>query len=195
MPRLWRDTIEAHRREVRDTVLDTTADLAAERGPLNITMSQIAEAAGIGRATLYKYFTSVEQILQAWHERQVGHHLELVSEIVDRDEPPLQRLSAVLEAYADARRQRAAHGHRRHGPELVALLHHDHHVGTAEQQLHTLLRDLIAQAAQHGQVRSDVGAEELASFCRHAIEAAGGLRTAAATKRLVAVTLDGLRGP
>jgi AcrR family transcriptional regulator len=39
-------------------------------------MSQIAaEASGIGRATLYKYFPDVESILRAWHERQVGAHL------------------------------------------------------------------------------------------------------------------------
>ena len=84
MPRLWDETIEAHRREVRDAVLDSTAALVAERGLRSVTMSQIAEETGIGRGTLYKYFSGVEAILVAWHERQVGGHLECLSEIADQ---------------------------------------------------------------------------------------------------------------
>ena len=71
MPKLWNETIEAHRREVRDAILDTTAALVAEHGLRSVTMSQIAEKTGIGRATLYKYFPDVEAILPAWHERQI----------------------------------------------------------------------------------------------------------------------------
>src|SRR6266700_7593935 len=59
VPKLWKETIEAHRREVGDAILDTTAALVAEHGLRSVTMSQIAEETGIGRATLYKYFTNV----------------------------------------------------------------------------------------------------------------------------------------
>ena len=76
MPKLWNETIDAHRRAVRDATLNTTAALVAEHGLLSVTMSQIAEQTGIGRATLYKYFPDVEAILFAWHERQVSGHLE-----------------------------------------------------------------------------------------------------------------------
>ncbi len=44
---------KAHRRAVRDATLHATAALVAEHGLLSVTMSQIAEATGIGRATLY----------------------------------------------------------------------------------------------------------------------------------------------
>ncbi|RUV80905.1 TetR/AcrR family transcriptional regulator, partial [Mesorhizobium sp. M5C.F.Ca.IN.020.14.1.1] len=76
MPKLWNETIDAHRRAVRDATLDATAALVAERGLLSVTMAKIAEETGIGRATLYKYFRDVEAILVAWHERQVTGHLE-----------------------------------------------------------------------------------------------------------------------
>jgi AcrR family transcriptional regulator len=42
--------------EVRDVIVETTAALVAEHGLRAVTMSQIAEDTGIGRATLYKYF-------------------------------------------------------------------------------------------------------------------------------------------
>ncbi|MGI9077433.1 MAG: TetR/AcrR family transcriptional regulator, partial [Gemmatimonadaceae bacterium] len=55
MPKLWNETIEAHRRAVRDATLNATAALVAEHGLASVTMSQIARETGIGRATLYKY--------------------------------------------------------------------------------------------------------------------------------------------
>src|SRR5262245_17985636 len=76
VPRLWNDTIDAHRRAVRDATIDTTAALVAKHGLRAVTMAQIAEETGIGRATLYKYFPDVESILLAWHERQIAAHLE-----------------------------------------------------------------------------------------------------------------------
>ncbi|HKA49020.1 MAG TPA: helix-turn-helix domain-containing protein, partial [Candidatus Dormibacteraeota bacterium] len=56
MPKLWKETIEAHRREVGEAILDTTVALVIEHGLRSVTMSQIADQTGIGRATLYKYF-------------------------------------------------------------------------------------------------------------------------------------------
>ena len=67
--------METHRQEVREAILDATASLVQSRGLLAVTMSDIAEETGIGRATLYKYFPDVETILSAWHQRQVEAHL------------------------------------------------------------------------------------------------------------------------
>ena len=94
MPKLWTETIEAHRREVRDAIIDTTVALVQEQGVLSVTMSQIAEQAGIGRATLYKYFPDVEAILQAWHEGEIARHLDQLSAIRDRHGRAATRLAA-----------------------------------------------------------------------------------------------------
>jgi hypothetical protein len=53
----------------------------------------------------------------------------------------------------------------------------------------------VADATAAGQVRGDVAADELAAFCLHALEAATGLPSKAAVRRLVQVTLAGLRAP
>src|SRR5687767_11847367 len=100
MPKIWTETIERHRHEVRGAILDATAALVAEHGLLSVTMSEIAEETGIGRATLYKYFGDVEAIMFAWHERQVTAHLELLARVRDGAGDEAERLKAVLEAYA-----------------------------------------------------------------------------------------------
>lgn len=188
MPKLWNETIEAHRREVRDAILDTTWALVAERGLHSVTMSRIAEETGIGRATLYKYFPGVEAILVAWHQRHVVGHLQQLIELSDQPGNVGQRLEAVLEAYALICFHR---GH--HEAELVALVHHDEHVSQAQQQLVDLFRGLLTEVAETSDVRDDVPAEELASYCLHALAAASSLRSEAAVRRLVAVTMAGLR--
>jgi AcrR family transcriptional regulator len=188
VPKLWNATIEAHRREVRDAILDATWALVAEHGPMAVTMSQVAEAAGIGRATLYKYFPDVEAILFAWHERQVTGHLEQLAALRDQAGSARERLEAVLTAYAFIANHRE-----RHGGDLAAVLHKDERVASAKQQLVELLRGLLAEAAQESEVRDDVAPGELASFCLHALTAAGSLSSEAAVRRLVAVTMAGLR--
>jgi AcrR family transcriptional regulator len=187
VPKLWTETIEAHRREVRDAILDTTAALVAKHGLRSVTMSQIAEETGIGRATLYKYFRDVEAILLAWHDRQISGHLRHLAEVRDQATDAGERLEAVLEAYALLSRR----GH--HDTELAALLHRDEQVPRARQHVRSMLRDLLTEAARAGDVRKDVAPDELASYCLHALAAANGLPSKAAVRRLVTVILAGLR--
>ncbi|RWP31979.1 TetR/AcrR family transcriptional regulator [Mesorhizobium sp.] len=188
MPKLWNETIDAHRRAVRDATLDATAALVAEHGLLSVTMAKIAEETGIGRATLYKYFPNVEAILVAWHEHQVTGHLERLITIRDQVGDAGERLKAVLEAYAFI-------SHEHHGIKLVARLHRGEHVVKAQHQLHHLIRDLLAEGAATGDLRDDVAPDELATYCLHALTAASSLRSKAAVRRLVAVTLTGLKPP
>jgi AcrR family transcriptional regulator len=183
---LWSETIEAHRREVRDAILETTAALVEAGGLLSVTMSEIAEETGIGRATLYKYFADVEAILVAWHERHIAAHLAQLAAIRDRPGGADERLEAVLEAYAFI-------AQRRHGSDVAALLHRDEHVAHAEHQLRAFVRDLLSEGAATGELRDDVPPDELATYCLHALSAAASLPSKASVRRLVAVTLTGLR--
>src|SRR5258707_6799534 len=159
MPKLWDETIDTHRRAVRDAVLASTAALAAAHGPLSVTMSQIAEESGIGRATLYKYFPDVETILLAWHERQVTCHLAQLASVSDGAGDARERLEAVLGAFA-----LISHEHKHHGSGIVALLHRGDHVVDAERQLNHFVRDLIAEGVRTGDFRDDVAPLELANY-------------------------------
>lgn len=186
MTKPWSETVEAHRRGVRDAILDAAAPLMFEHGLRSVTMAQIAEGAGIGRATLYKYFPGVEAILVAWHERRIAHHLEQLSRVGEGGGTPGDRLAAVLEHYALI-------VHTRHGTELGALLHRGEHVARAQQQVVSLMEGLLAEAAAAGEVRDDVPPGELAVYSVHALAAAGSLPSEDGARRLVSVVLAGLR--
>ena len=194
MPKLWNETIEAHRVAVREAILDTTAALVAEQGLASVTMSEIAEKSGIGRATLYKYYPDVEAILVAWHERQIAGHLAHLAEVRDQAVDASMRLEAVLEAYAFHHQRRVQRHREEHrGTELAAFLHRDEHLAGAQQQLHDFVQDLLIEGAETGDVRRDVTPDELASYCLYALTAASSLPSEAAVRRLVKVTMAGLR--
>jgi AcrR family transcriptional regulator len=186
MPRLWNETIETHRDAVRGAVLDAAARLIAGHGALGVTMSAIAQEAGIGRATLYKYFPDVESILLSWHERQIQAHLNELLHIKERTAGTRQQLEAVLHAYAFLSRS---------GREdaATARLHQGGHTGRAQQHLKDFLAELIQEGADAAVFRNDAAPDELAAFCLHALGAASELTSHEAVLRLVKVTMDALQ--
>ena len=201
VPRLWSETIETHRNAVRDATLDAGAEVVGRRGLASATMSEIAETAGISRATLYKYFPDVESILVAWHDSQVTEHLAQLENARDGADPS-RRLEAVLETYALHQRDRAASA-------LAPILHPTSAIGhrpghgdlgthtthTAGQHLATLVTELIQERVQAGVIRDDVPAAELTNYCLHALAAAESLTSSAAVRRLCRLVLDSLAMP
>ena len=188
VPKLWDETIEEHRRQVREAVLDTTAELVFEHGLRAVTMSQVAEQTGIGRATLYKYFPDVDTILHAWHARQIGAHLNQLAEIRDGAGNASERLTAVLAAYAHIAQQT-----RSHDTELVKFLHPGAQIADAHRQLLELVEQLVSDGVRSGDLRDDIPPDELANYCLHALDGAAELTTDAAVSRLlglIAATLQ-----
>jgi hypothetical protein len=55
-----------------------------------------------------------------------------------------------------------------------------------------MIRDLLAEGAETGDLRDNVAPDELANYCLHALAAASSLPSRAAVRRLVTVTLAGL---
>lgn len=188
MPKLWNETVAAHREAVREAILDAAWQLVAELGLSAVTMSHIAEKAGIGRATLYKYFPDVDAILLAWHERQITAHLRQLAAIRDQNADPAERLGAVLTGYAFLSRHRGAHP-----GDLATFLHRGTHVEPAQQQLRSLVTQLLAEAAAAGAVRADTDPSQLASYALHALAAAADLPDESAVHRLVELVVAGLR--
>jgi hypothetical protein len=146
------------------------AALVFEHGLRSVTMAQLAERTGIGRATT---------------------HLAQVTEARDMAGDPGRRLAVVLRTYA-----RIAHQTRhRHDTEIGRFLHRDEHLADAQRQLHDLITSLIAEAATAGGLRDDSPPAELAAYCLHALNAAAGLPSDAAVDRLVGSTLPACAPP
>ena len=60
------------RRQTRDSVLDAALKLFSERGYLGVRVEDIAQEAGVSRATFYKHFAEREQVLAELFGRLLG---------------------------------------------------------------------------------------------------------------------------
>ena len=84
-----------HRQVQGQRILDTAQRLFITRGLGDVTLTQIAPACGITRATLYRYFNSKERILWEIHHlrmRQYGENLRAL--LGGRRLTTLERLTA-----------------------------------------------------------------------------------------------------
>ena len=184
MPKLWSDTVLAHRESVRNATLDAVAALVAQNGLASLTMSDIAQTTGIGRATLYKYFPDVQAVLEAWHKREVAGHLELFASLAGGAGSPMERLARILTIHA--------RNLGRHKGEVAAMLHGSGHVAHAWRHLTASLSALIRDGVSAGEIREDVEPDDLANYCLSAVSGASHLRSQAQVDQIVAVTLSGL---
>jgi AcrR family transcriptional regulator len=166
-------------------VIGAAASLVEEHGLTGLTMSDVADRAGIGRATLYKYFSSPEDVLTAWHQDSVERHVMALRE-AGAEQDPWRRLRLMLETYAVSTRAHA-------GGDAALALHQSPHVKHAQHAVRRLIAEAIAACAAVDLVRSDVPAEELSTYCVCALDSVRRVSTRAARGRVIAITLDALR--
>ncbi|WP_299169068.1 TetR/AcrR family transcriptional regulator [uncultured Arthrobacter sp.] len=186
MPKLWTKTVEAHRLAVRTAALDAVALLIAQDGFAGVSMTRVAEQAGITRATLYKYFPDVEALLGAWHERQVSEHLAGLERVRRETAGPGRPLQAVLEAYALMIYDRSAHD------SSPPALHRGSHVDHAHLHLEAFIADLIRADAQERAADLAMEPSDLARYCIQAVGSARSLSSRDAVPSLVSVTVRGI---
>ena len=85
--------------ERRRQLLETSARIFTERRYSEVSMSEIAAAAGISKGLLYHYFTNKQELFRATLEdaaRDIAIRIE-----PDESLPPAERVSASLDAYLD----------------------------------------------------------------------------------------------
>ncbi|MCC3318387.1 hypothetical protein [Nocardia africana] len=109
MPKLWDDTIDAHRAQSAQCGARCCRRTGVRAGASVGDHGADRRTAGIGRATLYKYFPDVETILRTWHAQRIDTHIAELVRVLDGAGSPSARLQAVLTAYAGIAHQTRSH--------------------------------------------------------------------------------------
>jgi AcrR family transcriptional regulator len=82
-----------------ERILDGAIAVLSRRGAAQLSMSAVCEAAGISRATLYRYFARKEDLLEAVGEHVSRNFVEGINKAVAESRTPVERLRLVLEFF------------------------------------------------------------------------------------------------
>jgi len=83
----------------RDDILDAAAQVFRQKGFHGASMSAIAEAVNLQKASLYHHVTSKQEILLALLDRALGMLTEHISVITSQSIPADQKLRQMIRAY------------------------------------------------------------------------------------------------
>ena len=80
-------------------ILETATSVFADKGYRNTDVQTIADAIGVGKGTVYRYFPSKQELFFAAVDRGMTNFLEELANEADKHTEPLDRLAAVVHAY------------------------------------------------------------------------------------------------
>ncbi len=147
---------------VAEAILDAAADLLAAGGEPP-SLNDVAKAAGVARATLYRLFATREQLLQALSTTAREATATRLAE-ADLDAVP------VTEGIARLARVVAAGGSKY--AALISRFGVSDYRGDAEQQIDTMIRALLQRGLDVGTFRGDLTAGELQFLLGSLLQAA-----------------------
>ncbi|TDC79072.1 TetR/AcrR family transcriptional regulator [Actinomadura sp. 7K507] len=142
------------RDHVRAGILDVAAAVLAERGA-SVSMTDIAQAAGVARATLYRYFPNREALLHALYEAALA---DLTERLTDA------RLDSVPIEEAVARMTRATIAATGRYRALGLFDKTPREARRVERQLAAPLRAVFERGAASGAFRRDLPVHTLAEL-------------------------------
>lgn len=94
MPKIQADTVAEHRAAKEREILDTATRLLVEGE--EVTFPEIAEAVGLGRTALYKYFGSVDDIRWRIVEDSFASWKAAVAEKMVQSDSPLKTIDSYV---------------------------------------------------------------------------------------------------
>ncbi|MBJ7459153.1 MAG: TetR/AcrR family transcriptional regulator [Thermoleophilaceae bacterium] len=84
----------------RQRLLDATTELLAEGGYAAATVAALTTRAGVASGTLYRHFSSKEELFVEVFRSLSGRELAAMREAAEGDSDPLDRLEAAIDTFA-----------------------------------------------------------------------------------------------
>ncbi|HSL19814.1 MAG TPA: TetR/AcrR family transcriptional regulator [Methylomirabilota bacterium] len=172
------DATKSARGEKRPLILKAATRIFCERGFAAVRVADIAEAAGIGKGTVYEYFSSKDELLFAvfeWINEDISRRIQ---DLLDRGGTTLERLQRLLDLGAEVTREQVE-------MQAVILDFWAASRGTKIEERYNLacrdsfrtyrrlLADVIRDGQATGELRPDVDPDEVATMLVAAMDGLG----------------------
>lgn len=141
-----------------DLILDALQQLLRERSVQTISVSDIAQAAGIGKGSIYYYFPSKDAIVEALVQRNYEAPMKTAQSLSARqDIPPFTRMAMIFQACRSSSteysKSEASTGDGAGAQEKAFL--HQTYMNHLITELKPVLAEIIRQGIQAGEIHFD----------------------------------------
>lgn len=139
--------------EIREKIIMTALGLFTEKGFANTTMKEIAKQAGIGDATIYKYFANKDKLIYAYYGLMAENTVQQFFKEDERDSYTLQeKLQLLIDLYLNnflAHRE-FVNDSLKMIMQSPSILFKD--VSPIREEFIGLINDLLLEAEQKGEI-------------------------------------------
>ena len=141
----------------QDKILDALQELLQDSDIQKISVSDIAEKAGIGKGSIYYYFSSKNDIFSALIERTYQKVLETAKELACNTEiPPFTRMAMISQACTQAAVRLSAYKDSNTIESIQEKAYvHQKYIGHVITELKPTLAEIIKQAISIGEITFD----------------------------------------
>lgn len=144
-------------RNKRDLILDAMQELMATSSVSTISVSEIAQKAGIGKGSIYYYFNSKNDIIEAMIERSYSRVLDEGQALAaSQDMGAFEKMEIIYQACLDSslelKRQEAISTF---NEQQQSALIHQKFAGMIITRLEPILADIIRQGVSEERIRCD----------------------------------------
>ncbi len=151
---------------IDDRIIHAALALINEYGLGGVTMSQVADAAGVARQTLYNRYGTIDSIVATTIERHNQESLELLASAIAVAESPEDQVEQLVRHFASI----GAHSH--HSLDLLGALASELRVGLDAYRLavEVHIRAIIDDGMQADNFRSDLSLDIDTGLVRSLLE-------------------------
>lgn len=156
-----------------DRIIGATLALINERGLGGVTMSGIAEAAGVARQTLYNHYPDIDSIVATAISRHNRDSIELLESALAVADSPEDKLDQLVKHVA------SVGAHAGHSLDIQYGLSAGTRASLSEygELVSSHIRDLLATGIESGAFRSDLVPEWDTVLVRHLLSGIAALAT------------------
>ncbi|MCM1245068.1 MAG: TetR/AcrR family transcriptional regulator [Roseburia sp.] len=136
-----------------DQILDALQILLKNKKLQTISVQEIAQTAGIGKGSIYYYFSSKNEILEALVERSYKKPLSLAKKLAGQTEiPPFTRMAMLFQACRTSSQNFLSHGSPSPGNDAEKAFIHQKYLRYLISELKPVLTSIIEQGISAGDI-------------------------------------------
>ena len=140
-----------HNNQKKDEILDAMQELMAQNTAQSISVSDIAKKAGIGKGSIYYYFKSKEDILEAVIERTYSNAIEKAKALVtDSDLDALTKMEIIFQTCRESSLELSRQESSNFFELQQSALLHQQFIHIMIRNLRPILADIIRQGNAEG---------------------------------------------